>query len=83
MKKLFGQIRDPKHKKWLQALIDSCDGPRLLAQRYSKEAKRLAAEESNPKRKEELLEISKICSRVPWEPANTFWEAVCKREIWD
>ncbi|MFX1506848.1 MAG: pyruvate formate lyase family protein [Promethearchaeota archaeon] len=80
LKVFFGQITEPKHKKWLQALIDSCDGPRILAERYSIEAKRLAEEELNPKRKEELLELSRICARVPWEPATTFWEAV--QSVW-
>ena len=76
LKEFDKQISDPKHKAWLNALIDSCEGPRLLAQRYSDEAKRQADKEIDPKRKKELLEISKICKKVPWEPAETFWEAL-------
>ncbi|MFX1535948.1 MAG: pyruvate formate lyase family protein [Promethearchaeota archaeon] len=80
LKELLSHIKDPDHATWIHALIDSCEGPRILAERYSNEAKRLANDESDPKRKEELLKISKICVKVPWEPATTFWEAV--QSIW-
>ena len=80
LKEIMNQAREPNHKAWLSALIDSCEGPRLLAGRYSKEAERLANEESNPERKKELLEISGICAKVPWKPADTFWEAI--QSVW-
>ncbi|UCG01266.1 MAG: hypothetical protein JSW11_16820 [Candidatus Heimdallarchaeota archaeon] len=80
LKELHAQIKKPEQKTWLQALIDSCEGPRVLAKRYSDEAKRLANKESDPKRKEELIKLSRICAKVPWEPANTFWEAV--QSVW-
>lgn len=44
--------------------------------RYSKLAEKMASEEDDPDRKQELLTISKICSRVPKNPAGSFWEAV-------
>lgn len=44
--------------------------------RYSQLAKKMAEEEKNLQRKEELLQISDICSWVPGNPARTFWEAV-------
>lgn len=40
------------------------------------EAQRLADIEQDSRRREELLEIAKICQRVPGNPALTFWEAV-------
>ncbi|MFX0116289.1 MAG: pyruvate formate lyase family protein [Candidatus Hodarchaeota archaeon] len=80
LKKLRDQVTESKHRAWLKALIDACDGPRLIAKRYSDEAKKLAGEESNPERKEELLEISRICAKVPWKPAESFWEAV--QSLW-
>lgn len=49
---------------------------RNFANRYSVLAKDLAEKEMNQKRKIELLEISRICSKVPYEPAETFQEAV-------
>ena len=46
-----------------------------FANRYSVLAKE-KAEKAEGKRKEELLEISRICSKVPYESAETFQEAV-------
>lgn len=51
-----------------------------FANRYSVLAKDLAEKELNQKRKIELLEISRICSKVPYEPAETFKEAV--QSVW-
>ena len=53
---------------------------RNFANRYSVLAKDLAEKEMNQKRKIELLEISRICSKVPYEPAETFKEAV--QSVW-
>ena len=52
-----------------------CDGIMRLASRYSDAAKSLAACEKDEGRKEELLAIARICSRVPADPPNTFHEA--------
>lgn len=51
-----------------------------FANRYRVLAKDLAEKEMNQKRKIELLEISRICSKVPYEPAETFQEAV--QSVW-
>jgi len=51
-----------------------------FANRYSVLAKDLAEKELNQERKNELLEISRICSKVPYEPAETFQEAV--QSVW-
>ena len=51
-----------------------------FANRYSVLAKDLAEKELNQERKNELLEISRICSKVPYEPAETFKEAV--QSVW-
>ena len=53
---------------------------RNFANRYSVLAKDLAEKELNQERKVELLEISRICSKVPYEPAETFQEAV--QSVW-
>lgn len=47
-----------------------------FARRYSDLAAKLASTETNPQRKEELLEMSRICRKVPYEPADTFYEAL-------
>lgn len=74
------KTEDPDHQAWLRALILSCESPRILAQRYAVEAQRLAKIETNLTRKRELEKIGQICERVPWEPAETFWEAV--QSLW-
>lgn len=53
---------------------------RNFANRYSVLATDLAEKELNQERKIELLEISRICSKVPYEPAETFQEAV--QSVW-
>ena len=51
------------------------DAVKVYADRFSKLAAEMA-ETAAPKRKEELLEISRICSKVPYEPAKNFREAI-------
>lgn len=51
-----------------------------FALRYSKLARELSEAEQNPARKTELLEISRICEKVPYEPAASFREAV--QAVW-
>ena len=61
---------------YLKSLLIVADGIRILATRYSREAEIMAAAESDPGRRDELLEISRICNRVPAQPASTFREAL-------
>ncbi|MBR1796523.1 MAG: glycyl radical protein [Clostridiales bacterium] len=63
-------------KPFLEALIIVCEAIVTWADRYSEEALRLAQDEKDPKRKDELLQISDICSKVPGNPATNFREAV-------
>jgi len=62
--------------KYLDALLIVCDGIEILASRYAYEAKKLAEIEKDNQRKNELLQIEQICSRVPRYPATNFREAV-------
>lgn len=64
----------------LKAMLICCETPKKFALRYSKAVKDLAKKEIDETRKKELLEITKICSKVPWEPASTFWEAI--QSLW-
>ncbi|HSJ55955.1 MAG TPA: pyruvate formate lyase family protein, partial [Anaerolineae bacterium] len=52
------------------------DGVRALGQRYADQATHLAQHEEAAARRQELLEIARICSKVPWQPAETFVEAL-------
>ena len=62
------------------AVLIVLDAVRTFANRYSVLAKKLAERELDLERKIELLEISKICAKVPYEPAETFQEAV--QSVW-
>ena len=52
----------------------------IYARRMSEYAKELAQKESDPKRKAELLEISRVNARVPAHKPETFWEAI--QAVW-
>ncbi|MBR4232604.1 MAG: hypothetical protein IKR95_05280 [Oscillospiraceae bacterium] len=47
-----------------------------FANRYADLCERMASEETDPQRKAELTEMSRICRKVPYEPAETFREAL-------
>jgi trans-4-hydroxy-L-proline dehydratase len=47
-----------------------------FAERHAKAARELAATESNPQRKEELLRIAEVCGHVPAHAPRDFWEAL-------
>lgn len=57
------------------SVIIVIDAVKTYAERYAKLAQKLA-ETAEPKRRDELLEISRICNKVPFEPAETFAEAI-------
>ena len=46
-----------------------------FAKRYSDKAKEMAAVETNPTRKAELLQIAANCEKVPANGATNFYEA--------
>ena len=57
-----------------------CDGIITLAHRYSDKATELAQTEIDALRKAELLEIARICRKIPEHPPETFHEAV--QTVW-
>lgn len=61
---------------FLQSIVIVSDAIILWAQRYSQEAERLAALETDPVRKGELEQIARNCAKVPRYPAETFYEAM-------
>lgn len=63
-----------------RAVLIVIEAVHQFAQRYSKLAQELADREKDSKRKAELLEISRICAKVPYEPATSFYEAV--QSVW-
>ena len=68
---------DQVHKKaFYLAVIKVCHAIIGFAGRYADLAQGMAAAETDPKRKEELLSIARVCRRVPAQPARTFHEAI-------
>jgi len=63
-----------------KSIIDTTEGVMAYAKRLSEYAAELANKETNPTRKAELLEISKVNARVPANKPETFWEAV--QAVW-
>ncbi len=62
-------------RTFLEAVIESCEGAIIFAQRYSALAYEMAEKTTDPARREELKKIGKICSRVPEFGAESFYEA--------
>lgn len=65
--------------QFYNAILIVLDAVKTYAERFSKLAKKLS-ETAEPIRKAELLEISRVCTKVPNQPAETFLEAV--QSVW-
>ncbi len=70
------QPDDMKKVPFLQGVVMAMQAAGEMGGRYAAKARERAAEESDPQRKAELVEIADICERVPLNPAETFKEAV-------
>ena len=64
-----------KKSHFLKSVILSCQAVIEYAERYAELASQMAAECTDPVRKQELLQISQNCSRVPANGATSFYEA--------
>ncbi len=60
----------------LQSMKISMEGINAYAKNLAQEAWRLASQETQPVRKNELLHLAEICKRVPANPCTTLDEAV-------
>ena len=72
--------KDRSKRDFLRALLICCQAAQAFAGRYAEEAERLAEQEPDGQRQAELREIARICRKVPWEPAETFHEAL--QSLW-
>lgn len=63
-----------------KAVLIVIDAVHTFSLRYSRLASELAEKETDSKRKNELMEISRICAKVPYEPAASFKEAI--QAVW-
>jgi formate C-acetyltransferase len=60
----------------LRAMDIACDAGILFAERHAILAEKMALEEPNQERKNELNKIAEVCRRVPAHAPRTFWEAI-------
>src|SRR4030042_3514355 len=60
----------------LRAMMIAATMPRDLAAEYRRECAHLAEIEPDASRRAELAQMADNLARVPWEPPQTFWEAV-------
>lgn len=72
-------LNDPeatdKAEEW-KAMDISCDAVILFAERHALLAGKMAEEESDPRRKAELMEIAEVCQWVPAHAPRNFREAI-------
>ena len=72
-------INDPEatdKQQELQAMDISCDAAILFAERHADLAEKMAAEESDPQRKAELVKIANVCRWVPAHAPRDMQEAI-------
>ena len=60
----------------LKAMMTAAAMPGDLASGYAKVCRKQAAQQNGFQRQQELLEMAEILARVPWEPAQTFQDAL-------
>jgi formate C-acetyltransferase len=72
----FADANQMKSLHFLESTIIANKAVIAFANRFADEAERKAAVEKGAARKAELLEIARICRKVPAQPAETFQEAV-------
>jgi pyruvate formate-lyase/glycerol dehydratase family glycyl radical enzyme len=58
------------------AMLIAADGLIDYARRNAEYAAQLAVAEPDPQRRAELLEMARICRKVPAQPAESWWEAL-------
>jgi trans-4-hydroxy-L-proline dehydratase len=75
LRKELSKNRPKKEKDQLQAMLDCCLAVPEFTERYAREAERIAAD-ADGARGAELLEIARICRKTPWNPPESFHEAL-------
>jgi len=81
---LYSQLNDREKKgpkgQELRAMMKAAKIPKKLAKKYAEECRRLKETASSSERAKELEQMAKNLDKVPWEPAETFWQGV--QAIW-
>jgi pyruvate formate-lyase/glycerol dehydratase family glycyl radical enzyme len=71
---------DEARRAFYRAVIICCDVVREFSGRYAHLARQQAEAERSYERRQELLELAEVCDRVPYLPAESFYEAV--QSVW-
>jgi pyruvate-formate lyase len=74
-----GERKGPKGDQ-LRAMLTAATTTRDLAARYRERCLALAEEAADAARQQELTLMAENLARVPWEPAETFWQGV--QSLW-
>ncbi len=74
------RVNDRVTKEWYDAVVLALRGGEILSKRYVQLAGYLAGETETEQRKLELLEIARICRKVPIHGADSFHEAL--QSVW-
>ncbi|MFC6314807.1 trans-4-hydroxy-L-proline dehydratase [Lapidilactobacillus achengensis] len=72
----LGDQRALQRRDELQGMRLVCEGMIILGQRYAEKARTLAATETDPQWRQELLELAEVCDQVPAHAPQTFRQAV-------
>lgn len=72
----LGDPRAADRAEELKAMDIACDAAIIFAERHAELAQGLAAKETDPRRKAELLRIAMVCRRVPAHAPRDLWEAL-------
>lgn len=76
----LSDYRNIQKSYFYRAILIVADAVKQFAHRYSVLARDMAADEESSERRAELLEMSEILERVPYEPAASFREAI--QSLW-
>ena len=71
-----GDFATFERRNLYQAMLMAADGIIGYARRNAEYAEQLAEAESDGARRAELLEMARICRKVPAKPAESWWEAL-------
>lgn len=72
----LARSRTPEQRDFYTAVTELCRGIRSFAERFSVLAEQQALNANTEERRDELLAIAERCRRVPWEPADSFADAL-------
>jgi len=80
LKTRYNELSEPEKRgdkgAQLRAMMTSAAMPRDVAAGYADVCRDLAATQTDAERRRELEQMAENLKRVPWEPVQTFWEAL-------